>query len=151
MNCPQCAKIADKVIETRESRDGQYIRRRRECLGCGKRFTTYEKIENIPLMVVKKDGRREPFDLDKIRKGLYRAMEKRPIQTKQIEQLAHQIEEFFSRSDREVHSDKIGEMIMEKLKKMDKVAYVRFASVYLEFKSLQEFLTELNSLLKKED
>ena len=151
MNCPQCAKIADKVIETRESRDGQYIRRRRECLGCGKRFTTYEKIENIPLMVVKKDGRREPFDLDKIRKGLYRAMEKRPVQTKQIEQLASQIEEFFSRSDREVHSDKIGELIMEKLKTMDKVAYVRFASVYLEFKSLQEFLTELHSLLKKEE
>jgi transcriptional repressor NrdR len=151
MNCPQCAKIADKVIETRESRDGQYIRRRRECLGCGKRFTTYEKIENVPLMVVKKDGRREPFDLDKIRKGLYRAMEKRPVQTKQIEQLARQIEEFFSRSDREVHSDKIGAMIMEKLKTMDKVAYVRFASVYLEFKSLQEFLTELHSLLKKEE
>ena len=151
MNCPQCAKIADKVIETRESRDGLYIRRRRECLGCGKRFTTYEKIENIPLMVVKKDGRREPFDLDKIRKGLYRAMEKRPVQTKQIEQLASQIEEFFSGSDREVRSVKIGEMIMEKLKTMDKVAYVRFASVYLEFKSLQEFLTELHSLLKKEE
>ncbi len=151
MNCPQCAKIADKVIETRESRDGLYIRRRRECLSCGKRFTTYEKIENIPLMVVKKDGRREPFDIDKIRKGLYRAMEKRPVQTKQIEQLASQVEEFFSGSDREVHSVKIGEMIMEKLKSMDKVAYVRFASVYLEFKSLQEFLTELHSLLKKEE
>ncbi len=151
MNCPQCAKIADKVIETRESKDGLYIRRRRECLSCGKRFTTYEKIENIPLMVVKKDGRREPFDLDKIRKGLYRAMEKRPVQTKQIEQLASQIEEFFSRSDREVHSGQIGEMIMERLKTMDKVAYVRFASVYLEFKSLQEFLTELHSLLKKEE
>jgi transcriptional repressor NrdR len=151
MNCPECANIADKVIETRESRDGLYIRRRRECLNCGKRFTTYEKIVDIPLMVIKKDGRREPFDIDKIRKGLYRAMEKRPIQTKQIEQLVRQIEEFFSRSDREVPTCKIGEMIMEKLKKMDKVAYVRFASVYLEFKSLQEFLTELHSLLKKEE
>jgi transcriptional repressor NrdR len=127
MNCPQCAEIADKVIETRESKDGQYIRRRRECLQCGKRFTTYEKIEDIPLMVVKKDGRREPFDMDKIRKGLYRALEKRPVQTKQIEQLARQVEEFFSRSDREVPTFKIGGMIMEKLKKMDKVAYVRFA------------------------
>ena len=102
-------------------------------------------------MVVKKDGRREPFDMDKIRKGLYRALEKRPVQTKQIEQLASQIEEFFSRSDREVQTFKIGSMIMEKLKKMDKVAYVRFASVYLEFKSLEEFLTELHSLLKKEE
>ena len=102
-------------------------------------------------MVVKKDGRREPFDMDKIRKGLYRALEKRPVQTKQIEQLARQIEEFFSRSDREMPTFKIGGMIMEKLKKMDKVAYVRFASVYLEFKSLEEFLAELQGLLKKEE
>ena len=102
-------------------------------------------------MVVKKDGRREPFDLDKIRKGLYRALEKRPVQTKQIEQLAHQVEEFFSRSDREVPTFKIGGMIMDKLKKLDKVAYVRFASVYLEFKSLEEFLAELQGLLKKEE
>jgi transcriptional repressor NrdR len=102
-------------------------------------------------MVVKKDGRGEPFDMDKIRKGLYRALEKRPVQTKQIEQLARQVEEFFSRSDREVPTFKIGGMIMEKLKKMDKVAYVRFASVYLEFKSLEEFLTELHSLLRKEE
>ena len=151
MNCPQCAEIADKVIETRESRDGLYIRRRRECLHCGKRFTTYEKIEDVPLMVVKKDGRREPFDLDKIRKGLYRALEKRPVQTKQIEQLAHQVEEHLSRSDREVATVKIGGMSMEKLKKLDKVAYVRFASVYLEFKSLEEFLAELQGLLKKEE
>jgi len=100
---------------------------------------------------VKKDGRREPFDMDKIRKGLYRALEKRPVQTKQIEQLARQVEEFFSRSDREIPTFKIGGMIMEKLKKMDKVAYVRFASVYLEFKSLEEFLAELQGLLKKEE
>lgn len=102
-------------------------------------------------MVVKKDGRREPFDMDKIRKGLYRALEKRPVQTKQIEQLAHQVEEFFSRSGREVPTFKIGGMIMEKLKTLDKVAYVRFASVYLEFKSLEEFLAELQGLLKKEE
>ena len=149
MNCPQCAEIADKVIETRESRDGLYIRRRRECLHCGKRFTTYEKIEDVPLMVVKKDGRREPFDLDKIRKGLYRALEKRPVQTKQIEQLAHQVEEFFSRSDREVPTFKIGGMIMDKLKKLDKVAYVRFASVYREFRDVMEFKQELETLLKE--
>lgn len=151
MNCPECHNIKDKVIETRESKDGRYIRRRRECLDCGKRFTTYEKIEDIPLMVVKKDGRREKFDLDKIRKGLYRAVEKRPIPTKQIEQIALQLEEYAARSDREIPTAKVGEMIMDKLKQLDKVAYVRFASVYLEFKSLEEFLTELHSLLKKEE
>jgi transcriptional repressor NrdR len=151
MNCPDCDNIKDKVIESRESKDGRYIRRRRECLQCGKRFTTYEKIEAIPLMVVKKDGRREKFDIDKIRKGLYRAVEKRPIPTKQIEQIALQLEEHAARSEREVPTAKIGEMIMDKLKHLDKVAYVRFASVYLEFKSLEEFLTELHSLLKKEE
>jgi len=151
MICPECNTIEDKVIETRESKDGQYIRRRRECLKCGRRFTTYEKIEDIPLMVVKKDGRREEFDLDKIRKGLYRAVEKRPIPVKQIEQIALQIEAFVSQSDKEVSTAKVGEMIMEKLKELDKVAYVRFASVYLEFKSLHEFLDELHRLLKKEE
>ena len=151
MNCPDCNNIKDKVIETRESKDGRYIRRRRECLECGKRFTTYEKIEKIPLMVVKKDGRREKFDIDKIRKGLYRAVEKRPIPLKQIEQIALQLEEYAARSDREIPTAKVGEMIMDKLKQLDKVAYVRFASVYLEFKSLEEFLTELHSLLKKEE
>ncbi len=151
MKCPQCNNLEDKVIETRESKDGNYIRRRRECLNCGKRFTTYEKFENIPLTVVKKDGRREEFDIDKVRKGLYRAVEKRPVPTKQIEQIAFQIEEMVSNSEKEVNTKKIGEYIMEKLKSLDKVAYVRFASVYLEFKSLEEFLYELNNLLRKED
>lgn len=151
MKCPYCNNLEDKVIETRESKDGNYIRRRRECLSCGKRFTTYEKFENIPLTVVKKDGRREEFDIDKVRKGLYRAVEKRPVPTKQIEQIAFQIEEMVSNSEKEVKTKKIGEYIMEKLKSLDKVAYVRFASVYLEFKSLEEFLYELNNLLKKED
>jgi transcriptional repressor NrdR len=150
MKCPECGYIEDKVIETRESREANYIRRRRECLKCSRRFTTYEKIEDIPLMVVKKDGRREAFDIDKIRKGLYRAAEKRPISTKQIEQIGSQIEEFVSNSDKEVSTRKVGEYIMDKLKSLDKIAYVRFASVYLEFKSLEEFLTELNSLLRKE-
>lgn len=151
MKCPRCNNPEDKVVETREGREGQYIRRRRECLQCGERFTTYEKIEEIPLMVVKKDGRREVFDRDKIRKGLYRAVEKRPVSTKQIEQIAAHVEEYVSRQDREVSTRRIGEIIMEKLKSLDKVAYVRFASVYLEFKSVNEFLIELEGLLKKED
>ena len=151
MKCPECSNSEDKVVETRESKERNYIRRRRECLNCGKRFTTYEKIEDIPLMVVKKDGRREEFDIDKVRKGLYRAVEKRPIPVKQIEQLAFQIEEFVGNLDKEIPTRRIGEYIMEKLKALDKVAYVRFASVYLEFKSLEEFLTELQELLKKEE
>ncbi len=151
MKCPECVNFEDKVVETRESKEGNYIRRRRECLQCGKRFTTYEKIEDIPLMVVKKDGRREIFDIDKVRKGLYRAVEKRPIPMKQIEQIAFQIEEMVSNSDKEINTKRIGEYIMEKLKALDKVAYVRFASVYLEFRSLEEFLAELHNLLKKED
>lgn len=151
MKCPECSKIEDKVIETRESRDGKYIRRRRECMQCQSRFTTYEKIEQVPLMVVKKDGRRELFNIDKIRKGLYRAVEKRPIQSKQIEQIALMIEDFVSASDREVPTSRIGEMIMDRLKSLDKVAYVRFASVYLDFKSVEEFLHELHRLLKREE
>ena len=151
MKCPECSNSEDKVVETRESKERNYIRRRRECLNCGKRFTTYEKIEDIPLMVVKKDGRREEFDIDKVRKGLYRAVEKRPIPVKQMEQIAFQIEEFVGNLDKEIPTRRIGEYIMEKLKALDKVAYVRFASVYLEFKSLEEFLTELQELLKKEE
>lgn len=151
MKCPECGNIEDKVIETRESRDNHYIRRRRECLQCGKRFTTYEKLEDVHLMVVKKDGRREEFEIDKVKKGLYRAVEKRPIPAKQIEQIAFQIEEIVASSDKEIATKAIGEHIMEKLKNLDKVAYVRFASVYFDFKSLEEFLNELHSLLKKED
>lgn len=150
MKCPDCENLEDKVIETRESKERNYIRRRRECLKCGRRFTTYEKVEEIPLMVVKKDGRREEFDLDKVRKGLYRAVEKRPIPTKQIEQIATKVEEFVSSSEREVSTKAVGEYIMERLKTLDKVAYVRFASVYLDFRSLEEFLSELHNLLKKE-
>ncbi len=151
MRCPECKKFEDKVIETRESKEGNYIRRRRQCLDCGRRFTTYEKIEDVPLMVVKKDGRREEFDIDKVRKGLYRAVEKRPIPIKQIEQIAFQIEELIDNTDKEISTNLIGEYIMDKLKYLDKVAYVRFASVYLEFKSLEEFLSELQGLLKKEE
>ena len=151
MKCPDCENFEDKVVETRESKDGVYIRRRRECLECGKRFTTYEKIEEIPLMILKKDGRREAFDKDKIRKGLYRAVEKRPIAGKQIEQIATQIEDMVANSEKEFSSKMVGGLIMEKLKTLDKVAYVRFASVYFDFRSLEEFMAELHSLLKKED
>ncbi len=149
MRCPECGNLNDKVVETRESKDGRYIRRRRECLKCGRRFTTYEKIEEEHLYVVKKDGRREEFDIEKIKKGLRRALEKRPVPSKTIDQLASGIEELVINSDNDVSTRKIGEIIMEKLKTIDKVAYVRFASVYLEFKSLEEFLEELNSLLEK--
>jgi len=151
MKCPECNSIEDKVVETRESKDGKYIRRRRQCLKCEKRFTTYEKIEGIPLMVEKKDGRREEFDLDKVRKGLYRAVEKRPISKKQIEQVALQVEELVSDMEKEISTKAIGQFIMNKLKILDKVAYVRFASVYFDFRSLEEFMTELHSLLRKED
>lgn len=151
MNCPECGNLEDKVVETRESKDGKYIRRRRECLKCERRFTTYEKIEGIPLMVEKKDGRREEFDLDKVRKGLYRAVEKRPISKKQIEQIALQLEDLVSDMEKEISTKAIGEFIMNKLKSLDKVAYVRFASVYFDFRSLEEFMKELHSLLKKED
>jgi len=151
MKCPDCGHPEDKVLETRESREKNYIRRRRECLACARRFTTYEKVEHIPVLVIKKDGRREEFDLDKIRKGLYRAVEKRPVSSKQVEQIATQVEEMISSSEREIPTQKIGALIMERLKELDKVAYVRFASVYLEFKSLEEFLAELNNLLRKEE
>ena len=151
MKCPACGNFEDKVVETRESKEGDYIRRRRECLQCGKRLTTYEKVEEIPLMVVKKDGRREIFDIDKVRKGLFRAVEKRPIPSKQIEQIAQQVEEMVSNMEKEVATSQIGEYIMAKLKELDKVAYVRFASVYLDFRSLEEFLQELHNLLKKEE
>jgi transcriptional repressor NrdR len=151
MICPECQNLLDKVIETRESKDGKYIRRRRECLSCGFRFTTYEKREEIPTLVQKKDGRRELFDLDKVRKGLYRAIEKRPVSSKQIEQLATQIEDYVLNAEREVPTSTIGELIMKKLKELDQVAYVRFASVYKDFKSVEEFLNELHNLLKKED
>ncbi len=151
MLCPECQNLVDKVVETRESRDGRYIRRRRECLQCGARFTTYEKREEIPVMVIKKDGRREEFDIDKVRKGLYRAVEKRPISSKIIEQIAQQVEEFVLNSEKEVSTSRIGEIIMMRLKDLDQVAYVRFASVYKDFKSVEEFLNELHNLLKKED
>ncbi len=146
MKCPGCGALEDKVLETRESKDGQYIRRRRECLACQKRYTTYEKLENIPLLIKKKDGRREEFDIEKIRKGIHRAIEKRSISYKKVEKIFLQLEEMISSSEQEVTTTEIGEFIMKNLKELDKVAYVRFASVYLDFKSTDEFMAELSNL-----
>lgn len=149
MKCPFCAHLEDKVVDSRESREGDVIRRRRECLKCERRFTSYERIDEIPYMVVKKDGRREPFDRDKVMTGIMKACEKRPISMARIEALVNSIEKYVQDSkDRERSTDKIGEMIMRKLKDLDKVAYVRFASVYLEFKDVTEFMSELRNLVK---
>lgn len=149
MLCPFCGHLEDKVVDSRESKEGESIRRRRECLNCGRRFTSYERIDEIPYMVVKKDGRREPYDRNKILGGLRRACEKRPISVSQLESIADQIEKNVQdSSDREVHTSEIGKTIMRRLKALDKVAYVRFASVYLEFEDVGEFMSELKSLVQ---
>jgi transcriptional repressor NrdR len=151
MKCPFCAHLEDKVVDSRESREGDVIRRRRECLKCERRFTSYERIDEIPYMVVKKDGRREPFDRDKIMSGVLKACEKRPIPMTKIETLVNSIEKYVADSkDRERSTEKIGEMIMRRLKELDKVAYVRFASVYLDFKDVTEFMSELRHLVRKQ-
>jgi transcriptional repressor NrdR len=149
MKCPFCAHLEDKVVDSRESREGDVIRRRRECLKCERRFTSYERIDEIPYMVVKKDGRREPFDREKVMAGVLKACEKRPIPMSKIEALVNSIEKYVQESrDRERSTEKIGEMIMRRLKELDKVAYVRFASVYLDFKDVSEFMSELKSLVR---
>ena len=149
MKCPFCAHVDDKVIDSREGRTGDTIRRRRECLKCGRRFTTYERIDEIPYMVIKKDGRREPFDRNKVMAGLLRACEKRPVPSSKLESIVNAIEKYVQESsERERPTSKIGEMIMRRLKELDKVAYVRFASVYLEFEDVSEFMTELKHLVR---
>lgn len=149
MKCPFCSHLDDKVVDSREGRAGDLIRRRRECLKCGKRFTTYERIDEIPYMVIKKDGRREKFDRHKILQGLLRACEKRPVPTAKLEALVDDAERFVNEAkDRERTTSEIGEQLMVRLKKLDKVAYVRFASVYLDFKDVKEFMSELKGLLK---
>jgi len=148
MRCPYCGHLEDKVVDSRESKDGESIRRRRECIECGRRFTSYERIDEIPYMVVKKDGRREPFERNKIMAGMLRACEKRPISVNQLESIANQIEKaVHDSSDRELSTSEIGKLIMRRLKALDKVAYVRFASVYLEFEDVSEFMTELKALV----
>jgi len=152
MRCPFCGHIEDKVVDSRESKDGDSIRRRRECLECSRRFTSYERIDEIPYMVVKKDGKREIFDRNKILAGTLRACEKRPISTGQLEAIVDEVEKVVQDSpDRELSTSAIGKIIMRRLKAMDKVAYVRFASVYLEFEDVSEFMTELKDLVRARD
>ena len=152
MKCPFCGFINDKVVDSRESKEGESIRRRRECIHCEKRFTTYERIDEIPYMVIKKDGRREKFDRQKVLNGLLRACEKRPVSIGKMEQIVNEAEAFLIDSpERERKTSEIGELIMNRLKKFDKVAYVRFASVYLDFKDVKEFMAELKHLLKAKE
>ncbi|MGI6260611.1 MAG: transcriptional regulator NrdR [Acutalibacteraceae bacterium] len=149
MKCPYCGYEESKVIDSRPTDEGERIRRRRECLKCGKRFTTYEVIENVPLIVVKKDRSREAFDRGKLMRGLLRACEKRPVTLEQVEHMVDEIESQLQNSlEREVTSTKIGEYAMERLKAVDEVAYVRFASVYRQFRDINTFMDELNKLLK---
>jgi transcriptional repressor NrdR len=148
MKCPYCSYLESRVLDSRPTEEGTAVRRRRECVQCLKRFTTYEKIEEVPLVVVKKDGRREPFNRNKILNGLLKACEKRPVPMDVLERAADEIErDLRSTLDREVDSKVIGEMVMEKLRTIDEVAYVRFASVYRQFKDINRFMEELEKLL----
>ncbi|HXE76090.1 MAG TPA: transcriptional regulator NrdR [Candidatus Xenobia bacterium] len=150
MKCPFCSHVHDKVVDSREARVGDVVRRRRQCLKCNRRFTTYERIDEIPYMVIKKDGRRERFDRSKVLAGLLRACEKRPVPMQKLEALVDEVEQFVADArDRERRSREIGELIMQRLRKLDKVAYVRFASVYLDFKDVKDFMSELRHLLKE--
>jgi transcriptional repressor NrdR len=147
MKCPYCGFTQDRVVDSRESKEADSIRRRRECERCEKRFTTYERLDEIPYMIVKKDGRRERFERQKILSGLLRACEKRPVPAAQLEAIVNQVESFVVDSaERERTSGEIGEMIMRQLKSMDTVAYIRFASVHRDFKDVSEFKSELDSL-----
>jgi transcriptional repressor NrdR len=149
MKCPYCSKTEDKVIDSRMSAEGASIRRRRECLACGKRFTTYEYIEEAPLMVVKRDGNRQRFDRERIKSGILKACEKRPISMEKVEEMVDEVEkEIRRRADREIKSTEIGNLVMEKLHDVDEVAYVRFASVYRRFKDVSHFMQELQKFLE---
>jgi transcriptional repressor NrdR len=151
MKCPACHYKETKVIDSRMNNEGNSIRRRRECLKCEKRFTTYEYVEEVPLMVIKRDGRRQPFDRKKIIAGLIKACEKRPVSIDKMEEIATEVEKILQKKfDREVDSKNIGELIMEKLVALDEVAYVRFASVYRQFRDVNQFMNELKIVLDKE-
>ncbi|GMV66154.1 MAG: transcriptional regulator NrdR [Candidatus Omnitrophica bacterium] len=148
MRCPYCAADNDHVVDSRTMSGGASIRRRRECLECHRRFTTFEHVDDIPLMIIKKDGRREPYHRDKVVAGIRIACQKRPISEDQIQDLTSQVEQsIFSQMEKEVESSVVGEMVMEHLRELDQVAYVRFASVYRSFKDVTEFLAELSSLM----
>ena len=150
MNCPFCGHLHDKVVDSRESKEGDAIRRRRQCLGCERRFTTYERIDEVPYMVIKKDGRREKFDRQKVLAGLLKACEKRPISMSRLSELVNQVESKVSDSpDREIPTTEIGEILMEGLRDLDKIAYVRFASVYRDFQDEQAFFNELKNLMRQ--
>lgn len=149
MRCPYCGNRNDGVIESRAAKNGSSVRRRRECLKCKKRFTTYEYVERVPLMVIKKDGRREGFEREKLINGILVACEKRPVSMKRIEKLVDDIEKYIERKhDREVASREIGELVMNKLHELDEIAYVRFASVYRQFRDVGQFMKELKRFLK---
>lgn len=148
MKCPFCGHLKDKVVDSRETGAGDAIRRRRECLACARRFTSYERIEEVPYLVIKKDGRREAFDRKKLLIGLHRACEKRPVPAKALNAIVDAVEQLVQDSpDREIDARVIGEKVMEALRELDKVAYVRFASVYRQFEDVEEFMTELRDLL----
>ena len=150
MKCPFCSFEDSKVVDSRPTDEGTSIRRRRECLHCGKRFTTYETVESLPMVVIKKDGSRQSFDRSKVLRGIQRSCEKRPVPVADMERMALEIEQELQNSlEREVSTDVIGEKVMEKLKKADEVAYVRFASVYRQFKDINTFMSELNKLLSE--
>ena len=150
MKCPFCGHLESKVVDSRPAEEGASIRRRRECLACHKRFTTYETVESLPLMVIKKDGNRQTFDKTKLLNGMIRACEKRPVPMTDLEQIADDIEQELQNSlEREVSSEKIGELVMKRIKDLDEVAYVRFASVYRQFKDINTFRDELNKLLSE--
>ena len=152
MRCPYCGSLDDKVIESRTMANGESLRRRRECVSCGYRFTSYERIEEKPFMEIKRDGRRQPFDRTKLEKGIDRAREKRPVATSMIENIINDIEDraiIAGKANREISTAELGEFVLERLYDIDKVAYIRFASVYKHFENLEEFVTEVNNLSKK--
>ena len=152
MKCPFCNHLSDKVVDSREGKEGQVIRRRRECLGCGRRFTSYERIDEIPYMVVKKDGNRERFDRQKVMAGLLKACEKRPVSAAMLEAIADRVEAALQEQpEKEITAAEVGGFVMRELKELDKVAYVRFASVYRHFRDIGEFMTELKDLLDNKD
>jgi len=148
MKCPFCGHLGDKVVDSRESKEGEAIRRRRECLDCGRRFTSYERIDEIAYMVIKKDGTRERFERQKLIAGLLKACEKRPVSVTAIEAVADKAEALLQeRPDKEIGTEEVGKLVMDELKRLDKVAYVRFASVYRHFRDIGEFMSELKDLL----
>jgi transcriptional repressor NrdR len=152
VKCPYCGHLEDKVVDSRESREGEVIRRRRECLECGRRFTSYERVDEIPYMVVKKDGKRERFERQKLIAGLLKACEKRPVKVSALEAIADRVEGALQeRPDREMPATEIGQIVMQELRQLDKVAYVRFASVYRHFRDIGEFMTELEDLLNAKE